>query len=99
MDDPDLGPEEFHRLDAEFHVALTALAGNVVVEAMMAALRGAIQGYILAGVPRLADWGGVAANLRCEHRRIVTALSRGQGNKAAELARAHIEGYVDLIKS
>lgn len=98
MDDPHLAPEEFHRLDADFHVALTALAGNVVVEAMMAALRGAIQGYILAGVPRLADWGGVAANLRCEHRRIVTAVARGQGNKAAELARAHIEGYVGLIK-
>jgi DNA-binding FadR family transcriptional regulator len=97
MDDPGLTPEEFHRLDADFHVALTALAGNVVIEAMMAALRGAIQGYMLAGVPHLADWGGVAANLRCEHRRIVTAVARGQGNKAAELARAHIEGYVDLI--
>ncbi|MHC9296959.1 FadR/GntR family transcriptional regulator [Mycobacterium sp. LTG2003] len=97
MDDPALEPEQFHRLDADFHVALAALAGNVVVEAMMAALRGPIQGYILAGVPLLDDWAGVASNLRCEHRGIVTALSRGQGNKAAELARAHIQGYVDLI--
>jgi GntR family transcriptional repressor for pyruvate dehydrogenase complex len=97
MDDPDLHPEAFHQLDADFHVALVALAGNVVVEAMMAALRGPIQGYVLAGVPRLDDWTVVASNLRCEHRGIVAALSRGQGNKAAELARAHIQGYVDLI--
>jgi DNA-binding FadR family transcriptional regulator len=97
MEDPDLQPERFHQLDADFHVALVALAGNVVVEAMMAALRGPIQGYVLAGVPRLDDWTAVASNLRCEHRGIVAALSRGQGNKAAELARAHIQGFVDLI--
>ncbi|MGV0743736.1 FadR/GntR family transcriptional regulator [Mycolicibacterium sp. XJ870] len=97
MDDASLQPEEFHRLDADFHVALAALAGNAVVEAVMAALRGPIQGYVLAGVPLLDDWAGVASNLRCEHRGIVTALGRGQGNKAAELARAHIQGYVDLI--
>jgi GntR family transcriptional regulator, transcriptional repressor for pyruvate dehydrogenase complex len=97
MDDPDLQPERFHQLDADFHVALVALAGNVVVEAMMAALRGPIQGYVLAGVPLLDDWTAVASNLRCEHRGIVTAMSHGQGNKAAELARAHIQGFVDLI--
>jgi DNA-binding FadR family transcriptional regulator len=97
MEDPNLQPERFHQLDADFHVALVALAGNVVVEAMMAALRGPIQGYVLAGVPLLDDWTVVASKLRCEHRGIVAALSRGQGNKAAELARAHIQGYVDLI--
>lgn len=97
MDDPGLQPEEFHRLDADFHVALVALAGNVVVEAMMAALRGPIQGYVLAGVPQLDDWAAVASNLRCEHRGIVAALARGHGTKAADLARAHIQGFVELV--
>ncbi len=99
MDDPDLTPEEFHRLDANFHVGLCALAGNVVVEAMMTSLRDAIHGYVMAGVPLLADWSAVAANLRCEHREIVAAMRRGHGIRAAELVRAHIDGYFAMTRS
>ena len=98
MDDPMLEPGEFHLRDADFHVALTALAGNAVVAAMMAALRDSIHGYVMAGVPLLDDWTAVAANLRCEHRDIVAALGRGHGSKAADLAKAHIEGYFGLIR-
>src|SRR5690242_2469097 len=36
MDDTGLSPEEFHVLDAEFHVALSGLAGNVLIAAVMA---------------------------------------------------------------
>ena len=97
MDDPDVTPEEFHRLDANFHVGLCALAGNVVVEAMMTSLRDSIHGYVMAGVPLLEDWSAVATKLRCEHRGIVAALRRGHGTRAAELVRAHIDGYFALI--
>ncbi len=98
MDDPALSPDEFHRRDAAFHVALTGLAGNVVIKAMMASLRDSIHDYVMAGVPLLPDWGAVATGLRCEHRGIVDAVSRGHGAKAAELIRAHIEGYFSLIQ-
>jgi DNA-binding FadR family transcriptional regulator len=98
MDDPTLSPNDFHLRDADFHVALTALAGNAVVAAMMAALRDSIHGYVMNGVARLEDWPMVADNLRCEHRGIVAALGRGHGAKAAELAKAHIIGYFELIK-
>lgn len=98
MDDPGLNPDEFHLRDADFHVALTSLAGNAVVAAMMTALRDSIHGYTVAGVPLLDDWTAVAANLRCEHRGIVAALHRGHGVKAAELAKAHIEGYYALVR-
>jgi Mg2+ and Co2+ transporter CorA len=54
---------------------------------------------VMAGVPLLPDWAGVAANLRCEHRGIVAALRRGHGTKAAELLRTHIEGYFALIRT
>jgi GntR family transcriptional regulator, transcriptional repressor for pyruvate dehydrogenase complex len=97
MEDPELSSDDFLLRDADFHVAMTGLAGNVVVEAMMAALRDSIHGYVSAGVPLLEDWVGVAANLRCEHRDIVRALARGHGAKAAQLAQAHIEGYFALI--
>lgn len=98
MDNPELAPEEFLRLDAAFHVALTALAGNIVVAAIMASLRDSIHDYVMTGVPKLADWAAVAADLRCEHRDILDAVGRGHGTKAAALAAAHIDGYYSLIR-
>lgn len=97
MDDPALSAEEFLRLDAAFHVALSEVSGNVVVAAMMAALRDSIHGYVVAGVPRLGDWAAVADTLRREHRAILRAVHRGHGARAGELVGAHIRGYVDLI--
>jgi DNA-binding FadR family transcriptional regulator len=98
MDDETLTPEAFHRLDADLHVAMAALAGNVLVEAMMVSLRESISGYVMQAVPQLDDWNEVAQNLRCEHRAIVTALRRGHGTKASTLVREHIEGFYGLIR-
>jgi GntR family transcriptional regulator, transcriptional repressor for pyruvate dehydrogenase complex len=97
MDEMTLSPEQFLRLDAAFHVAMSELAGNVVVAAMMAGLRDSIHGYVLAGVPLLDDWSAVAATLRAEHRAILAAVRRGHGARAGDLVCAHIRGYVDLI--
>jgi GntR family transcriptional repressor for pyruvate dehydrogenase complex len=85
MDDAGLTPEEFHLLDAEFHVALSALAGNVLIAAVMSSLRTAIHGYVLAAVPNLADWDATAVGLRAEHRSIVAAIRAGAGDEAAAL--------------
>jgi DNA-binding FadR family transcriptional regulator len=98
MDDTALTAEEFLRLDAAFHVAMSELAGNVVVAAMMAALRDSIQGYVVAGVPLLEDWATVADTLRTEHRAVLGAVRRGHGARAGELVGAHIRGYFDLIR-
>nr|WP_206037891.1 FCD domain-containing protein [Rhodococcus sp. HNM0569] len=93
MDDPSLSPEEFHRIDAEFHVTLAGLAGNVVVREMMASLREAIRGYVMVAVPKLPDWGEVANGLRREHRAVVAALDKRQPGKSAAIMRDHILGY------
>lgn len=85
MDEVALSPEEFLRLDAAFHVAMSELAGNVVVGAMMAALRDSIHGYVLAGVPLLDDWPVVATTLCAEHRAILNAVRRGHGARAGKL--------------
>lgn len=97
MDDLDLAPEQFHRLDAELHVRFAGLAGNVLVEAMMTSLRDSIHGYVMDAVPSLKDWPTVAVDLRCEHRDIVDALRRGHGTKAATLVQNHIEGFYALV--
>lgn len=93
MDDGELAPGEFHRLDAQFHVELARLSGNIVVAAMMAALRQSIQGYVLAAVADLPDWPAAARRLRREHRRILTAIVGGDGAGAARLVARHIDGF------
>lgn len=98
MDDADLDPERFHVLDAEFHVALTALAGNVLVSTVMASLREAIHGYVMAAVPQLDDWDSVAKGLRHEHRAVLEAVKRGDGDAAAALVTRHIEDFYSAAR-
>ncbi|MFC9691259.1 FadR/GntR family transcriptional regulator [Kribbella sp. NPDC056951] len=98
MDAPGMAPEEFHRLDAEFHVALAGLAGNVLIAAVMESLRSAIHGYVLAAVPNLPDWEATAVGLRSEHRAIVAALASGDADSAAGLVTAHIQGFYQAAR-
>jgi GntR family transcriptional repressor for pyruvate dehydrogenase complex len=93
MDDVSLAPEQFHRLDAEFHVELTRQAGNALVAAVMASLRESIQGYVLAAVPLLPDWPAMARKLRREHRRVLAAVRANDGAAAATAVTKHIEGF------
>jgi GntR family transcriptional repressor for pyruvate dehydrogenase complex len=93
MEDPALTPERFHLLDAEFHVALAALAGNVLIAAVMSSLRSAIHSYVLAAVPNLTDWEATAAGLRAEHRSIVAAIRAGRPDEASDCVVAHIQGF------
>jgi GntR family transcriptional regulator, transcriptional repressor for pyruvate dehydrogenase complex len=93
MDDTGLSPEEFHLLDAEFHVALSGLADNVLIAAVMASLRSAIHGYVLAAVPNLPDWEATALGLRAEHRAILAAIHAGEPDNAADLVAAHIRDF------
>jgi len=93
MEDPGLSPEEFHLLDAEFHVALSGVAGNVLIAAVMASLRSAIHGYVMAAVPNLPDWDATVVGLRAEHRAILAAVRAGEADQAARLVTDHIQGF------
>ncbi|WP_233552631.1 FadR/GntR family transcriptional regulator [Jiangella rhizosphaerae] len=93
MDDPELPRERFHLLDAEFHVALAALAGNVLVATIMASLRDAIHGYVVAAAADLPDWNATVDMLRQQHRAVLAAVASGEGERAAALVADHIEGF------
>jgi len=93
MDAGTLTSAEFLALDAQLHVALAEASGNVVVAAMMAGLRTAIESYVRAGAERVPDWDATAARLRHEHRDIVAAIERGDGASARRLVLEHITGY------
>jgi GntR family transcriptional repressor for pyruvate dehydrogenase complex len=95
LDDMDEGHgvDDFLILDVRFHLALADAAGNAVVSAMMGSLREAIQGYAGQLTANLPDWGATASRLRAEHREILAAIRKDDGERAAELVAAHIRGY------
>jgi GntR family transcriptional repressor for pyruvate dehydrogenase complex len=93
MEDPALAPGEFLERDAQFHVALTAAAGNALISAMMASIRHSIRSYTLELAGKGAAWDETAKRLRAEHRGILAAAQAGNGTEAADLLRRHIERY------
>lgn len=93
MDAEDLTPAEFLALDAQLHLALAEASGNVVIAAMMAGLRTAIESYVQAGAARIDEWESTAARLRAEHRAILVAVDDGDAISAKNLVHEHITGY------
>nr|WP_245348363.1 FCD domain-containing protein [Paeniglutamicibacter psychrophenolicus] len=93
MDEPGLDREEFHDLDAEFHVLLSSLAGNAVIEAMMESLRLSISDYVSESVASDAAWQKIATVLRSQHHAIHQAVKGGDGPLAAHLLREHIQWF------
>lgn len=93
MDADDLTPTEFLALDAQLHLALAEASGNVVIAAMMAGLRTAIESYVQEGAARIQEWDATAARLRREHHAILDAVDAGDAELARTLVHDHITGY------
>jgi GntR family transcriptional repressor for pyruvate dehydrogenase complex len=93
MEAEEVAVEEFLALDVRFHLALADAAGNAVVSAMMGSLRESITGYASLLTGNLPDWHATAARLRSEHHGILAAVQNDDGERAAKLVAAHIEGY------
>ncbi|HJV99628.1 MAG TPA: FCD domain-containing protein [Arthrobacter sp.] len=93
MDADGMAVDEFLALDVRFHLALADAAGNAVVSAMMGSLRESITGYASRLTANLPDWDATASRLRAEHHEILEAIRNDDGERAAKLVAAHIEGY------
>ncbi|WP_028280436.1 FCD domain-containing protein [Arthrobacter sp. H5] len=93
MDAPSVDAEHFLELDAEFHVALSQAAGNVLISTMMGSLRDSIGQYTLDIIVNLPDWSATASRLRAEHHQIFDAILAGDSAHASTLVTGHIEGY------
>lgn len=93
MDAAGLSPAEYLALDAQFHLMLAELSDNQVVTAIMVGLRTSIEGYVLEGAARVADWGATMDRLRAEHRGITAAISASDAATAAMRVHDHISGY------
>lgn len=93
MDDPQLSRDEFHRIDAEFHVLLASMAGNAVVESMMESLRHSISDYVASSIPSDEAWQPVVKVLRRQHKAIHHAFATNQRERAAQLLEEHINWF------
>lgn len=96
MDAPDLPSADYHILDAEFHVKLSSLAGNVVVETIMDSLRQATIIYVQETTAEQPDWGKIRDELQAQHRTILTAFQERRGEDSAEALRRHITWFFGL---
>lgn len=96
MDDPDLPADRFHVHDAQFHILLTSLAGNLVVNTIMASLRQATIGYVQETVSGLQAWPEVSRTLQTQHRAIFRAVSGRRGQEAADALHHHITWFYSL---
>lgn len=93
MGQPDLTPLEFLALDQQFHRSMAETSGNQVMLAMMAGLRSAIEGYVLAGANELTTWDQTVCRLHEEHTAILTAIEQGEPEEAQRRIQAHITDY------
>ncbi|MDO8143312.1 MULTISPECIES: FadR/GntR family transcriptional regulator [unclassified Isoptericola] len=93
MEVPGLGVDEFVRLDQDFHLVLVRLAGNQLVEAILAGLRSAVASYVARGVQQLPAWPATADRLCGEHREILDAVVAGDVDRAERETREHIWGF------
>lgn len=96
MDDPELPADDYHLHDAQFHLLLTSLAGNVVVETMMDSLRQATISYVQETVAQVGGWAAVRNTLQDQHRVILAAVVERRGEDAAEALREHILWFFGL---
>lgn len=96
MDDPDLPAHEFHAHDAQFHILLASLAGNVVVETIMSSLRQATISYVQETVAGVEDWSEISRTLQEQHRKVLTAVQERRGKDAAVALREHIVWFFGL---
>ncbi|WP_344885941.1 FadR/GntR family transcriptional regulator [Zhihengliuella alba] len=97
MEDPATPRGDFHDLDARFHVLLTSLAGNAVIEAMMESLRLSIRDYVAESITSEADWDRVVSTLRAQHREILASVAEGRRSDAARLVAEHIVWFHDRV--
>ena len=82
------------RLDTEFHAMVCGFLGNREIAQTLARMREKLHIHILRNLTLQPD--RMAASYR-EHAAIAAALIRGQGSRAAELVRTHLDYGRNLV--
>lgn len=93
MLDRTVSVEDFDAADVRFHIGLALASGSEAVHLMMLAVRETIARHLLAALRSLPDPTAGLPKLARQHQAILRAVESGDGDRAAELMRAHILGF------
>jgi GntR family transcriptional repressor for pyruvate dehydrogenase complex len=97
MERDEVGHDEFHALDAEFHLMLVRAAGNRLVNLLAGGLSSTLR-RVVTDVGFLEPrWSDVRPRIVKEHRALFAAIRRGDGAKAADLANRHVRYWGDRV--
>lgn len=99
MDAPHLPSNSYHLHDTQFHMLITSLAHNVVVDTIMESLREATISYVRESVSQRDDWDAIVAKLQEHHREILAAIQAHDPERAAEAVRVHILWFYQMVRS
>ena len=98
MEAPGIKQQEFHALDATFHVTLVRTAGNALLNLVEDAVDGLLRKVITDLALIAWDWDAVRPRLIAEHRAIHDAIVAGDGDEAAALVTRHIRYWGHRVK-
>lgn len=98
LEDPTIDAAEFHRLDQVFHCTLARLAGNPVIDTLLASLSASTITYVSDTVARRDDWPTIKDRLNEQHRAILDATIAWDGPAAAERIREHILWFYGIVQ-
>lgn len=91
MQDTGTSLSDFHDLEADFHIQLGRLSGNVLTSALLATLRDAMIEARFELVSQVPLWSATASRLRMEYRAIVDAARSGEAALAQTLLKANLQ--------
>lgn len=86
-------PEDFLRLDTEFHLAIARASGNTTLTLLMGALRESIAQQMVRAARDLDDWPSERTRLLREHQGIARLIGSRNGTGAARAVGTHIRTF------
>ncbi|MBC3189551.1 FadR family transcriptional regulator [Pseudonocardia sp. C8] len=90
MDRPGIDYAQFNALDSTFHTGIALTCENRLLGCLAGALRDAVERHRLEAMQARGPWDQVAANLRAQHREILTFIAAGRPEAAAEALHHHL---------
>jgi GntR family transcriptional repressor for pyruvate dehydrogenase complex len=85
--------EDYRRADVRFHIGIAEAAHSARLVAAMTE----VQGQMSDLIARIAHPDEVLRSSNLQHRRLVSALRRGDGTRAVRIVREHIEGTEHIL--
>jgi GntR family transcriptional repressor for pyruvate dehydrogenase complex len=92
MENPRLPQDAFYQADVDFHAALVAASGNEALRLVMLAVKDSIRQHLDEAV-RGRPFAKIRLQVQEEHRKLLSAVEKGNAKGVAALLQKHLEFY------